>query len=77
MRLTMHKKIIATIGVLILAAVGLIIAISSSNKNENSIVENATNAVIANTVENSVATKEIPKLTEEDEQALEVQEAAL
>lgn len=77
MRLTMHKKIIATIGVLILAAVGLIIAISSSNKNENNIVENITNEVIVNTVENSVATKEIPKLTEEDEQALEVQEAAL
>ena len=77
MRLTMYKKIIATISVLILLAVGLIIAISSSSKTENNVVENTTNEVIENTIENSVATKEIPKLTKEDEQALEVQEADL
>ena len=76
MRLTMYKKVIATIGVLILFAVGLIIAINSSKNNKINVVENATNEIITNTVENSVATKEIPKLTEEDEQALEVQEAA-
>ena len=86
----MNKKmtIACVVIILILVIVALICGICFTIANENNVVSNleaSVNTMIGNTENNiandskinKICTTEIPKLTEEDEQTLEVQEADL
>ncbi len=72
----MNKKtIIVCVVTLILAVAAAIFGISYTNDDINKISDGI--GTVANIVEDNISTTEIPKLTEEDEQILEVQETDL
>ena len=70
-----QKRIIACIITLILGITGLIWGINYTNEDINKISDGV--ETVMNLMQDDISTTEIPELTTEDEQVLEVQEANL
>ena len=68
----LNRKIIIAIFIIVFF-VGIGLAVYDNSKITNNLIQND----IVNTVTDSISTTEIPELTEEDEQVLEVQETDL
>ena len=69
------KKIIISVVTIILAIIGIFVGINYTDEDINKIADGV--ETVVNIIEDNKSTTEIPNLTKEDEQVLEVQEADL